>query len=109
VIDETLTHVPLSHLLMHFHDTEGMGLANVYASLQMGVYQFEASLGGLGGCPFSPGASGNIDTMDTVNMLNGLGIETGIDLKKLKATAKQLQEKYPQLKMPSHVLQVAAK
>jgi len=67
----------------HFHDTRAMGLANVYAALQAGVRQFDASAGGLGGCPFAPGAKGNVATEDVVYMLHGMGIETGIDLDKL--------------------------
>lgn len=68
----------------HFHDTRGMALANVYAALQAGVNRFDASAGGLGGCPFAPGASGNVSTEDVVYMLHEMGIETGIDLKKMK-------------------------
>lgn len=68
---------------VHFHDTRGMGLANVLASLETGVTHLDASLGGLGGCPFAPGASGNICTEDTVHMLARMGYETGVDLDRL--------------------------
>ncbi|MFY4775887.1 hydroxymethylglutaryl-CoA lyase [Metabacillus sp. RGM 3146] len=70
-------------LTAHFHDTRGMGLANVVAALQAGVDRFDSSAGGLGGCPFAPGASGNIATEDTVFMLHQMGIETGIDIENL--------------------------
>jgi hydroxymethylglutaryl-CoA lyase len=67
----------------HFHDTRGMGLANVAAALQAGIRKFDASIGGLGGCPFAPGATGNVATEDVVLMLQQMGFETGIDLRKL--------------------------
>jgi len=67
----------------HFHDTRAMGLANVYAALQAGIRWFDSSIGGLGGCPFAPGASGNVATEDVVMMLHQMGFETGIDLPKL--------------------------
>ena len=67
----------------HFHDTRGMGLANVAAALQSGVRKFDASIGGLGGCPFAPGATGNVATEDVALMTQQMGFETGIDLRKL--------------------------
>ena len=72
--------VPMS---AHFHDTRGLGLANVVAALEAGIRDFDACLGGLGGCPFAPGATGNIVTEDTVFMLESMGLRTGIDLEKL--------------------------
>lgn len=75
--------IPPSRLAMHFHDTRGMAIANILASLEMGVATFDASAGGLGGCPYAPGASGNVATEDLVYLLNGLGIESGVDLKRL--------------------------
>lgn len=75
--------VPVSQLAGHFHDTYGQALVNVYASLQEGVCVFDASVSGLGGCPYAPGAGGNLATEDLVYMLNGMGMETGIDLRKL--------------------------
>jgi hydroxymethylglutaryl-CoA lyase len=72
--------VPLDRLAMHFHDTRGTALANVLAALQMGVAIFDSSAGGLGGCPYAPGASGNLATEDLLYLLHGLGIATGIDL-----------------------------
>lgn len=80
-----LEHIKIS---AHFHDTRGMGLANVLAALQAGIVKFDASIAGLGGCPYAPGASGNIATEDLVNMLHSMDIETGIDLQKLLTAAK---------------------
>jgi hydroxymethylglutaryl-CoA lyase len=77
---------------LHFHNTRGMGLANVVAGLRAGVDQFDASIAGIGGCPFAPKATGNISTEDTVHMLMEMGIETGIDLEKLIAAALRAQE-----------------
>jgi hydroxymethylglutaryl-CoA lyase len=67
----------------HFHDTRAMGLANVYAALESGIRRFDSSIAGLGGCPFAPGATGNVATDDVVMMLQQMGFETGVDLKKL--------------------------
>jgi hydroxymethylglutaryl-CoA lyase len=75
---------------LHLHNTRGLGLANAFAGLQTGVARFEASLGGLGGCPFAPGATGNISTEDLVHMLHEMGIETGIDLDALIVEARKL-------------------
>jgi hydroxymethylglutaryl-CoA lyase len=79
----------------HFHDTRGTGLANVVAALDAGVRSFDASLGGLGGCPHAPGASGNIATEDLVFMLEAMGFDTGIDLERLLATQRRLAEWLP--------------
>ena len=78
-----LKHYPLAEVSGHFHDTYGQALANVYASLEMGVCTFDASVGGLGGCPYAKGATGNVATEDVLYLLNGLGIETGIDIERL--------------------------
>src|SRR6266446_7720906 len=75
--------VPLAQLAGHYHDTYGQALANIYASLELGVATFDASVAGLGGCPYAAGASGNVATEDVVYMLHGLGIKTGVDLDKL--------------------------
>jgi hydroxymethylglutaryl-CoA lyase len=80
--------VPLEKLAAHFHDTYGQALANLYAVLEDGVAVIDASVAGLGGCPYAKGASGNVATEDVLYMLNGLGIETGVDLKKLVATGE---------------------
>lgn len=77
------TKVQVDKLAVHFHDTYGQALANIYAALQMGVSVVDSAVAGLGGCPYAKGASGNVATEDVVYMLNGLGIETGIDFNKL--------------------------
>ncbi len=80
VIEQVSAGVPVSQLALHFHDTRGTALANVYAGLECGVSVFDASAGGLGGCPYAPGAAGNLATEDLVYLLHGLGIETGVNL-----------------------------
>ncbi len=80
-------------IAMHMHDTHGMGLANIFAALQMGIDQFETAAGGLGGCPFAPGAAGNTATEDTVNMLERMGIDTGINLEALLDVTAMIREK----------------
>jgi len=80
-----------SKLAMHFHDTYGMALANVLLSLEWGVSIFDSSIGGLGGCPYAPGASGNLATEKLLYFLDGLGIETGVDLEKINALSKSLK------------------
>jgi hydroxymethylglutaryl-CoA lyase len=79
-MDRALKHFPLAEVSGHFHDTYGQALANIYACLEMGVHMFDASVAGLGGCPYAKGATGNVATEDVVFLLNGLGIETGVDL-----------------------------
>jgi hydroxymethylglutaryl-CoA lyase len=79
--------IPVSKLAMHFHDTRGTALANTLAALEMGIAIFDASAGGLGGCPYAPGASGNLATEDLVYMLDRMGIETGVDLNRLVQAA----------------------
>lgn len=76
--------IPFGQVGFHFHDTRGTAVANVLAALQAGFHEFDTSSGGLGGCPFAPGATGNVATEDVVHMLHGMGIETGIDLAKLR-------------------------
>jgi hydroxymethylglutaryl-CoA lyase len=80
VLEAVLARVPVSNVALHFHDTRGTALANVLAALPFGVTTFDASAGGLGGCPYAPGAAGNLATDDLIYMLNGLGIETGVSL-----------------------------
>jgi len=77
---------------LHFHNTRGAGMANVLAALFEGITIFDGSIGGLGGCPYAPGATGNIPTEDMVHMLESMGINTGIDLPKLIDCAKMVQE-----------------
>jgi hydroxymethylglutaryl-CoA lyase len=83
MLEACAARVPLEHLAGHYHDTYGQALANIYASLEMGVRGFDASVAGLGGCPYAAGASGNVATEDVVYMLNGLGMDTGVDLDRL--------------------------
>jgi isopropylmalate/homocitrate/citramalate synthase len=90
VVKVTETLIPLAgveRLAMHFHDTRGTALANVLTALQLGVSIFDSAAGGLGGCPYAPGASGNLATEDLLYMLHGLGIETGVDLERVVAAS----------------------
>jgi hydroxymethylglutaryl-CoA lyase len=88
MIEACAKRVPIERLAGHYHDTYGQALANIYASLEMGVAVFDSSVAGLGGCPYAPGATGNVATEDVVYMLNGLGIETGVDLARLAETGQ---------------------
>ena len=83
-------HVPAANLAMHFHDTYGQALANLYAGMEEGVRVIDAAAGGLGGCPFAPGATGNVATEDVVYMLEGMGIKTGVDMGKLLAATNEI-------------------
>jgi hydroxymethylglutaryl-CoA lyase len=85
--------VPLDRLGLHFHDTRGTALANTLAALAHGVHIFDTSAGGLGGCPFAPGATGNCATEDLLYMLHGMEIETGIDLGKLRTASRFIAAK----------------
>jgi hydroxymethylglutaryl-CoA lyase len=88
MIEAVAKRVPIGHLAGHYHDTYGQALANIYASLELGVATFDSSVAGLGGCPYAKGASGNVATEDVVYMLHGLGIRTGIDLDKVVETGQ---------------------
>ena len=90
VLDALLAAVPVDRLALHFHDTRGTALANVLAALQHGVMTFDSSAGGLGGCPYAPGAAGNLATEDLIYMLDGLGIETGVSLAGVVAASAAL-------------------
>jgi hydroxymethylglutaryl-CoA lyase len=83
-------YVPMSKLAMHFHDTYGQALANLYAGMEEGVRVIDSAAGGLGGCPFAPGATGNVATEDVVYMLEGMGIKTGVDMEKLLAATNDI-------------------
>jgi hydroxymethylglutaryl-CoA lyase len=91
-LERALRHYPLGEVSGHFHDTWGQALANVYASLEMGVHTFDASVGGLGGCPYAKGATGNVATEDVLCLLDGLGIETGVDLERLVDAAAGISQ-----------------
>jgi len=82
-LERALKHFPLHEVSGHFHDTYGQALANIYACLELGIHTFDASVAGLGGCPYAKGATGNVGTEDVLFMLEGLGIETGVDLDRL--------------------------
>jgi hydroxymethylglutaryl-CoA lyase len=90
LVQRVLTRIPASALTLHFHNTRGLGLSNVLAAYEAGARRFDASLGGLGGCPFAPGASGNICTEDLVNLCEEMGIDTGIDLPHLLRMSRRL-------------------
>jgi hydroxymethylglutaryl-CoA lyase len=82
-MEQALRHFPLEEVSGHFHDTYGQALANIYACLELGIHHYDTSVAGLGGCPYAKGATGNVATEDVVFMLDGLGVETGIDLDRL--------------------------
>ncbi|NUU04177.1 hydroxymethylglutaryl-CoA lyase [Herbaspirillum robiniae] len=90
IVTRALALLPASALTLHFHNTRGLGLVNVLAAYEAGARRFDAALGGLGGCPFAPGASGNICTEDLVNLCDEVGIDTGIDLPHLIAMSRRL-------------------
>ncbi len=83
-------HVPINSLAVHFHDTWGQALANILASLELGIAVIDSSVAGLGGCPYAPGATGNIATEDVLYLLDGMGIQTGVDLHKVAAAGRMI-------------------
>lgn len=92
VMEQALQRVPAARLSGHFHDTYGQALANIHASLLLGVHIFDCSVAGLGGCPYAPGATGNVATEDVVYLLDGLGIDCGVDLGRLRAAGSYICE-----------------
>ena len=108
VIGVLLQVIPTLKLAMHFHDTRGTALANTLAALEMGIATFDASSGGLGGCPYAPGASGNMATEDLVYLLDGMAIETGVDLKKLVAASSVIAP-YLDHPLPGRYLQACTR
>ncbi|WP_342462611.1 hydroxymethylglutaryl-CoA lyase [Bacillus sp. FSL R5-0286] len=102
-LDLLLERFPADKIALHFHDTKGMGLANIYTALKAGITIFDASSGGLGGCPYAPGSSGNVATEDVVHMLHKLGIETNVDLPCLIKAAEWIEAKVDRT-LPSHCL-----
>jgi hydroxymethylglutaryl-CoA lyase len=104
VLERVLRLVPAERLALHMHDTHGTALANVLAGLDVGVTTFDSSIGGLGGCPYAPGASGNLATEDLVYTLHGMGHETGIDFEKLIA-AGALAQRLVGRRLPGRTLQ----
>ena len=104
VLENLLKRYPIERFALHFHDTRGTALANVLMSLEMGMTAFDSSAGGLGGCPYAPGASGNVATEDLIYMLHQMGIQTGINRDEQLATAQFIQEKIGRI-LPSRNLQ----
>jgi hydroxymethylglutaryl-CoA lyase len=91
-IEATLAHFGIDDISGHFHDTYGQALSNTYAALEMGVWNFQSSVAGLGGCPYAKGATGNVATEDVVYMLRGMDIDTGIDLDPLVDAGKYISD-----------------
>ncbi|MDM5212699.1 hydroxymethylglutaryl-CoA lyase [Peribacillus sp. NJ4] len=104
-LEQAVKRYDISQIALHFHDTRGMALANVLESLNYGVVTFDSSLGGLGGCPYAPGASGNVATDDLIHMLHNMGIHTGINQEKLTKAATMMQS-FLEKPLPSHQMAV---
>ncbi|MGE7121692.1 hydroxymethylglutaryl-CoA lyase [Peribacillus sp. NPDC046944] len=104
-LEQAVKRYDKDSLALHFHDTRGMALANVLKSLDYGIDTFDSALGGLGGCPYAPGASGNVATDDLVHMLHNMGIDTGIDSKKLIQSASMMQTCLEK-PLPSHQMAI---
>jgi hydroxymethylglutaryl-CoA lyase len=107
VLGAVSERLPLHQTALHFHDTRGTALANVLAGLDCGVTTFDSSAGGLGGCPFAPGAAGNLATEDLLFMLNGLGIETGVSIDRVAGASRFIETRLDH-KLPSRYLQAPA-
>ena len=107
VLEAVLARLPAGRVALHFHDTRGTALANVLASLPYGIATFDASSGGLGGCPYAPGAAGNLATDDLVYMLDGLGIETGVSLQAISEASAFIASKIDH-RLPSRYAQAVS-
>jgi hydroxymethylglutaryl-CoA lyase len=107
VLAAVLARLPAEQIALHFHDTRGTALANVLASLPLGIRTFDASAGGLGGCPYAPGAAGNLATDDLIYMLNGLGAETGVSLEQLSEASAFIGSRIDH-RLPSRYAQAKA-
>ncbi|MEO7109357.1 MAG: hydroxymethylglutaryl-CoA lyase, partial [Polyangiaceae bacterium] len=92
ILELILAEIPVKNVAMHMHDTRGTALANILAGLELGVAELDSAVGGLGGCPYAPGAAGNMATEDLIYMLHGMGIETGVDLEKLVEVARMAEK-----------------
>ena len=103
LLHHLLPRFPKEKIIMHFHDTRGMAITNIFTSLQYGITRFDSSIGGLGGCPYAPGAAGNVATNDVLYLLHGLGIETGIDERKILEASVFIQNKLGRV-LPSRSL-----
>ncbi|SDQ19426.1 hydroxymethylglutaryl-CoA lyase [Virgibacillus salinus] len=106
LLEAILSRFPEDKIIMHFHNTRGMAIANIMRSLQYGVSRFDSSVGGLGGCPYAPGAAGNVATNDVLYLLHGLGIDTGIQENKIQEAAFFIQDKLKK-ELPSKSLAYA--
>ncbi|MFJ7668601.1 hydroxymethylglutaryl-CoA lyase [Lysinibacillus sp. NPDC097195] len=93
LLEELLKRYPVEKFAMHFHDTRGTALANITKSLEMGITKFDSALGGLGGCPYAKGATGNVATEDLLYLLNGMGLETGVNMEKLLDAVRFIEQK----------------
>lgn len=102
LLEALLTRYPADKIFMHFHDTRGMALANVLKSLEYGISHFDSSIGGLGGCPYAPGAKGNVATNDLLHLLHGMGIETGVSEEKIFEASNYIESKLNK-QLPSRV------
>jgi hydroxymethylglutaryl-CoA lyase len=107
VLEAVLARLPVERVALHFHDTRGMALANVMAALPFGISTFDSSAGGLGGCPYAPGAAGNLATDDLVYMLNGLGLETGVSLERVSDASAFIASRIDH-RLPSRYAQAMA-
>jgi len=103
LLEVVMDAFPKDKLILHFHDTRGMAIANIMTSLQYGITRFDSTVGGLGGCPYAPGATGNVDTNDLLYLLHGLGIKTGINEGKMQDAGLYIQSKLGK-KLPSRSL-----
>lgn len=93
LLNPLLKRIPKEKVILHYHDTHGMAIANIMTSMEYGITRFDSSIGGLGGCPYAPGAAGNVATNDLLYLMNGMGIRTGIDEKKMQEAALFIQKK----------------
>ncbi|GEN85628.1 hydroxymethylglutaryl-CoA lyase [Oceanobacillus sojae] len=93
LLEGLFPYFPKDKLILHFHDTRGMAIANIMTALHMGITRFDSTVGGLGGCPYAPGAAGNVATNDVLYLLNGLGVETGINEKRIQEASIYIQNK----------------
>src|SRR5690625_4489703 len=107
LLEAVTNRYPNKSIIMHFHDTRGMAIANIVTSMDYGINRFDSSVGGLGGCPYAPGAAGNVATNDLLYLLHGLGINTGIDENKLQEASLFIQEKLNK-QLPSRSLSYIA-
>jgi len=107
VVGLLLERIPVGMLALHLHDTRGTALANVLAGLGAGIAIFDSSAGGLGGCPYAPGASGNLSTEDLLYMLDGMGIETGVSLDKVVEASRFIEQALGR-DLPSRYLQAVS-